>query len=594
MPNVWNIGNTTVRNPKRIENALKVFVEEGFSGNAKGAENEKRLHEKFKERNVLEFDGEPSDFNGRKWRAAFYQLGFIGFENYNIQGERLSVTSLFKMISRNPVHNPYELTEAGRKLITASKVPEIDDIYTRQFACYELPNSLETGFPEGKMKPFILFLQVAKLLRDNELDGLNKFETGLFVQKFRNHTATLPNEIFAEIITYRNAISKATNHSDQKKIKGRYLNALAEFARINPLSVVGDYSDTTFRYFSLSGLFTRIGETIVIRENKREFVNILLKNEPVFLFEKDPIAYFRSFYNNSYSIPTDDIQVSLNEISILKEGIRNKKNVLLQKANALKKTSSISDISNVRYELIEYNNWEREIDFASEQNTHASIENIISYLRVLNNEKFAGNPYIDDKPAFLEWAVWRSFLAINEIVSPIHETRRFPVDQDFMPRNTAPGGGSDLLFEFKNYILVVEVTLTVSHRQMAVESEPVRRHAVQYKERFPEKEVYCLFVAPSIDNNVAETFRIGVWYNADEEEFVNIIPLSLSDFINAIETLLHNRFGNDDFRNLLDRCLVSRNVRAPQWKKGITKEVIDWKKRMLPPPQIFHNNVSPA
>lgn len=50
MPNVWNIGNTTVRNPKRIENALRVFVEEGFSGNAKGSEIEARLHGKLKER----------------------------------------------------------------------------------------------------------------------------------------------------------------------------------------------------------------------------------------------------------------------------------------------------------------------------------------------------------------------------------------------------------------------------------------------------------------------------------------------------------------------------------------------------------------
>ncbi|HYX05599.1 MAG TPA: hypothetical protein VE912_02575, partial [Bacteroidales bacterium] len=60
MPNVWNIGNTTVRNPKRIENALKVFLEEGFSGNAKGSEIEARLHAKLKDREVLEFDGEPS------------------------------------------------------------------------------------------------------------------------------------------------------------------------------------------------------------------------------------------------------------------------------------------------------------------------------------------------------------------------------------------------------------------------------------------------------------------------------------------------------------------------------------------------------
>ena len=183
--------------------------------------------------------------------------------------------------------------------------------------------------------------------------------------------------------------------------------------------------------------------------------------------------------------------------------------------------------------------------------------------------------------AFLEWAVWRSFLAIDEIISPIHTTRRFPIDQDFLPRNTAPGGGSDLIFEFKSYVLVVEVTLTTSHRQMAVESEPVRRHTVQYKEQFPEKDVYCLFVAPSVDNNVAETFRIGVWYKADEEEFVNIVPMSLTDFISTIEAFLEKKFSNNDFQNLLDRCLVFRNVRAPQWQESISDEVSRWRRKIV-------------
>ncbi len=115
---------------------------------------------------------------------------------------------------------------------------------------------------------------------------------------------------------------------------------------------------------------------------------------------------------------------------------------------------------------------------------------------------------------------------------------------------------------------------------MAVESEPVRRHTVQYKEAYPDKDVYCLFIAPSVDNNVAEAFRIGVWYDADEEQFVNIIPMNLSEFINAIDTLLHKRFKNTHFKSLLDRCLIFRNVRAAQWKRSITKEVSDWKRRL--------------
>lgn len=581
MPKVWNIGNTTVRNPKRIENALRVFVEEGFSGNAKGSLAEARLHEKLKERQVLEFDGPASDWNGRKWRAAFYQLGFVSYEDYNIAGRRYTTAELFSQISIPDVDSPYQITPAGLKLISAQSVPEIEDIYTRQFACYELPNTLEGGFPVGaKMKPFILFLQVLKRLQDAGLDGLSKPETGLFLQRFRDHTSTLPSEIVDEILQYRSELAQCQNSREEKAVKARYKEALGTFTGIDPNSPLRDYSDTTFRYFSLSGLFTRLGDTIIIRANKRNFVDKLLETEPVFLFNTDPIQYFNRFYNNTYQIPTDNIDVALAEITILKEGIRDQRNNLLLQANALNPQSSIDQVQQIRYALIEYNNWEREEDYANEQQSEQSIQDILTYLKCLNNETVPNAPEIDDKPAYLEWAVWRSFLAIDDIKSAIHETRRFPVDQDFKPRNTAPGGGSDLIFEFDSYVLVVEVTLTVSHRQMAVESEPVRRHTVQYKEVYPDKDVYCLFIAPSVDNNVAETFRIGVWYDADDEQFVNIIPMSLAEFINAIDTLLHKRFKNSHFKSLLDRCLIFRNVRAPQWKQSITKEVNDWKRRL--------------
>ena len=158
MPKVWNIGNTTVRNPKRIENALKVFLEEGFSGNAKGSEIEARLHGKLKEHEVLEFDGEPSDWNGRKWRAAFYQLGFVSYDRYNVNDTKYTTNEFFDLISIPEVKHDFEITPAGRKLITAKSVSEIEEIYTRQFVCYELPNALEKGFPDGSMKPFILLL----------------------------------------------------------------------------------------------------------------------------------------------------------------------------------------------------------------------------------------------------------------------------------------------------------------------------------------------------------------------------------------------------------------------------------------------------
>jgi len=581
MQKVWNIGNTTVRNPKRIENALQVFLEEGFSGNAKGTETEARLHSKLKEKAILEFEGAASDWNGRKWRAAFYQLGFISHDKYKINEKVYTPLDLFSSIGLSEIINPYQITPAGQKLISALKVSEIEDIYLRQFACYELPNSLEKNFSGGKLKPFILFLEVLSILQINKMVGLNKFETGIFLHKFRDQTATLAQNIVEELIVFRRKIHACKTPNDIKEVRNLYLNELGIFSGIDPRSIVSDYSDTTFRYFSLSGIFTRIGETIVIRPNKVDIVNKLLKSEPHFLFSDNPIEYFNQFYCNSYSIPTDTKEFALHEIGLLKNGIRDTKNPLFKQANNISILSNPSDIQSLRYDLIEYNNWEREEDFANEQQSDKNISDILKYLKVLNNETVPESPEIDDRPAFFEWAVWRCFLAIDEIICPIHKTRRFPLDYDFMPRNTAPGGGADLIFEFDTYVLVVEVTLTTSHRQMAVESEPVRRHTVQYRQSYPDKDVYCLFIAPSVDNNAAETFRIGIWYNGDEEEFVNIIPMDLSDFIYSFELFQKNKFKNYHFKTLLDRCLIFRNIRAPQWRKSISKEVIDWQKLLI-------------
>ncbi|RPE12761.1 AlwI family type II restriction endonuclease [Chitinophaga lutea] len=577
MPKVWNIGNTTVRNPNRIESALRVFEEEGFSGHVKGSEAEARLHLMLREKQVLEFDGEPSDWNGRKWRAAFYQLGFISFERYAIGALRYEPDAFFRQIRTPGVTLPFQLTPAGEKLVADISVPEIEDIYTRQLVCYELPNALEGRFPPGaKMKPFILFLQVLKRLQDNGKAGLSKYETGLFLQPFRNHTATLPDEIYGEILHFRKEAAACRNSQDREALETRYEAQLQQRVGIKPQSVLSDYSDTTFRYFSLSGLLMRIGSTIVIRTNKRNFVDTLLQTEPHFQFQADPLQYFRHFYNNTYPIPTDDTAVALHEISELRRGVRNPDSPVLQQAAVLTATTPAEQIQATRYALIEYHNREREADYALEQQSETSIHEIIAYLRKLNGERFPGAPEIDDKPAYFEWAVWRSFLAINDIRCAVHETRRFPVDHDFKPRNTAPGGGADVIFEFEEYVLMIEVTLTANSRQMATESEPVRRHAVQCQQQYGEKPVYGLFIAPQVDNNVVETFRSGTWYSGDVEYVSNVVPMNLPDFTGVIARLLTGRFTNAQFKRLLDSCLTGRTERAPVWQQHIRAEIAQW------------------
>jgi len=184
-----------------------------------------------------------------------------------------------------------------------------------------------------------------------------------------------------------------------------------------------------------------------------------------------------------------------------------------------------------------------------------------------------------EAPAYFEWVLWRAFLAINSLANKPYEARRFKIDQDFLPVGTAPGNGPDLIFEFDDFVLVVEVTLTANSRQEAAEGEPVRRHVADLVALYQEqsgKPVYGLFIANRIDSNAAETFRIGIWYtNTDEKMRLDIIPITLAQFKDVFEALFVS--GQVDvalIRELLEQCGNLRPTHeAPAWKREIADVV---------------------
>src|SRR5260363_390767 len=178
------------------------------------------------------------------------------------------------------------------------------------------------------------------------------------------------------------------------------------------------------------------------------------------------------------------------------------------------------------------------------------------------------------------WRVlWRAFLAINSLLNKPFDARRFKIDQDFLLVCTAPGNGPALIFEFDDYVIAVEVTLTDNSRQEDSEGEPVRRHvadlAVHYAE-CPGKPVYGLFIANRINSNTAETFRIGVWYTRKDVKMqLNIVSMTRRQFKGFFEALF--RSGKTDaarVRTLLDRYGSLRGAHeAPAWKRGIEQVI---------------------
>jgi hypothetical protein len=188
-----------------------------------------------------------------------------------------------------------------------------------------------------------------------------------------------------------------------------------------------------------------------------------------------------------------------------------------------------------------------------------------------------------EAPAYFEWALWRAFLAMNSLVNEPYESRRFKIDQDFLPISCAPGGGPDLIFEFDDFVIVVEVTLTESSRQEAAEGEPVRRHVADIAKdhvlRGTGKSVYGLFLANKIDSNTAETFRIGVWYLSDDSRTqLDIVPVQLSAFREFFEAIFRAQAsGPQALRTVLDDSIMLRESAegAPVWK-GQVDRIVRW------------------
>ena len=127
------------------------------------------------------------------------------------------------------------------------------------------------------------------------------------------------------------------------------------------------------------------------------------------------------------------------------------------------------------------------------------------------------------------------------------------------------------VFEFEDYVIAVEVTMSTNSRQEAMEGEPVRRHVADLVLN-NEKPVYGVFVANKIDSNTAETFRIGVWYNQNDEKMaLRIVPFTLKQFSEYFKFMFENKTVNPDvFLELFNKCFEAKDGKGgPEWKQEI-------------------------
>src|SRR3989454_4960783 len=182
-------------------------------------------------------------------------------------------------------------------------------------------------------------------------------------------------------------------------------------------------------------------------------------------------------------------------------------------------------------------------------------------------------------PAYLEWAVWRLFLAINDLAGSISDTRGFKIDEDMNPIHHARGGAADLIFTYDTFKIVCEMTLTTGSRQFAAEGEPVTRHVFKAIENSGDKPVYGLFVAKNVDPNTSDAFH-NARYWRDWRTFVDtpIIALNIKQVIALIQRMRIFPVTVAEIRELFESILkLQKNFEnGPAWHEAYSSFYEKW------------------
>ena len=570
---LWHIGNTTVRTPYRLRDALRVLQGSPLNGNISGRDQENAFAKLLHNEGIVDAPrvvvGEDVSDLGRKWRSALSQLGFItpqltkNAKNRTVDSALIGIVEDIKELSGRP----FEITPNGYRLAESEIITAQQECFLRSLASYRIPSILERKDGVKQFSPLRFALRIMEGLGiSNPDDKLSFQEFALFVQTSSPQSGI--DNVIDNILTYR-ARRKAAKGNVRDFDGEIYEKIATELDK--KVSTLDDYADLSFRYLKATGVFRTAGRGIAVSPSRSQLAKLLQEEEGLELSEKE---YLKSIWLGA-ELPTDNAVTSYSIVQDLIAKLKDRaEDVLPPAVNA-----ELADIEAKRHELEARVLQLDEENYANQQ--AGKIDEIVAWMDAIpsrGNIKLPNGEKISipkgEGPAYLEWIIWRSFLAIDSLCNKPWEARRFQIDQDFLPVHCAPGGGPDMVFEFNDAMIVVEVTLTSSSRQEAAEGEPVRRHVAHYTE-VSTKPVYGLFIALSIDSNTAHTFRSGDWYLKNDNKItVDIVPLTLSDFGKFLISGKDNLSNMPTLlRQLMIECRAKANQDAPQWKKSISEIV---------------------
>lgn len=526
-------------------------------------------------------------FSGKVWNKA-NQISFIELlaKDSSFEGEGFSGDLSFSArdrINRAPqalgfinLKPTIQLTPVGEIFIKNSRKEEI---FLRQLLKFQLPSPyhLQDNDNTFCVKPYLEIIRLIRQLEYITFDEMCIFAMQLtdyhkfneIVNKIKDFRVKKEQNIGRYKLFYREVvvnelsqIYKAEIANDELTTRESNEHSLQKFINTKRRNL-RDYTDACFRYLRTTGLvaISHKGHSISIMPDKITDTDYILDNidrNPVFV---DNIESYKNVLFN----PTVPLLYTDDKEHLIDYVLRHSENTRSQI-----EAYSIEELKDLRDEIIDKNKASI-IETQIQQLKSYSLYNevIDTYNEIISDELY-------DIPLMLEWNTWRAMTMLDG--GKI--TGNFKVDDAGQPLSTASGNIADIICDYDDFGLTVEVTMQNGQRQYETEGEPVARHLAKYK-KSSNKNAFCLFIAPQINEACVAHFytlaKTNISYYGGKSI---IVPLPLDVFMKMVENSYSAKFipTPQHIKELFDFAQKSAedSIDETQWFDSVQDKALNW------------------
>lgn len=181
-----------------------------------------------------------------------------------------------------------------------------------------------------------------------------------------------------------------------------------------------------------------------------------------------------------------------------------------------------------------------------------------------------------DVPLMLEWNTWRAMTMLDG--GDIHANLKF--DDNGQPMNNAAGNAADIVCDYGDFSLTVEVTMQSGQRQYEMEGEPVSRHLAMFK-KAQGKDAYCFFIAPKInDSCIAHFYTLHLANIAYYGGKSVILPLELGVFEKMVEQSEKADYtpNPEQVKRLCEFSMIAAQSASneKEWYEAVKSKALNW------------------